>query len=207
MSDIIQLQSSEIIDDHPFTHPEENGGDLQILQFMVKKLRSILSESDDLPSQSEPVKLNLKDVDGAHKIILVDKDYLTSNQDLLAVGFFGQARTDIDHTRIIKLEDDLIEQFGEFPELLAYYNLHLPSDQWGNLVLCRGEAFKEHWRDNPTHQQAVEYTPSHYHSIRLHNGLIPGGMIGQNEFKLIRTKYYDYRQDEIWRAVREIQSP
>ena len=206
MSDIVQLQSSEIIPDRPFTHPQKNVTDLEILQFMVKKLRFILTEADDLPSQADPIKLNLKDEDGAHKIILLDKSYLIANHDLMAVGFFGQARTDIDHTPIVKLEDDLIEQFGEFPGLLAYYNLHMPTEQWGNLVLCRDEAFKEHWRDNPTHQQAVEYTPSHYHSIRLHNGLIPGGMGGQREFELVRTKYYDYGQDNIWRAVREIHS-
>ena len=127
MNDIIQLQSSEIIQDRPFTHPQENVADLQILQFMVKKLRSVLTESDKLQPQTGPVKLNLKDTDGAHKIILVDWPYLMTNHHLTAVGFFGQARTDIDHTPIIKLEDTLIEQFGEFPGLLGYYNLHMPT--------------------------------------------------------------------------------
>lgn len=204
MNDIIQLQLSEIIHDRPFSHPQENVADLQILQFMAKKLRTILTEAGDFSSQLDPIKLNIKDADGAHKIILVDWRYLMTNHDLTAVGFFGQARTDIDHTRIIKLEDTLIEQFGDYPGLLGYYNLHLPTGQWGNLVLCRDDAFKEHWRDNPTHQQAVEYTPSHYHSIRLHNGLIPGGMASQNGFKLVRTKYYDYREGKTWRAVREV---
>jgi hypothetical protein len=202
--EVIYLRPSEIIRDRPFTDPQNNAADLGILYTMREKLQSILSQSQEPPHDTGPVKMNLREDDGSrHRLVIVDWAALRGREEVAVVGFFGQARTDVDHTPIMDLENELMDQLQTYPGLLSYYNLRLPDDRFGNLVLCAGEAVKEAWRDNPTHQRAVELSPRHYHSIRLHNGLLPGGLMSQNGLVLVRTKYYDFRAEEPWQAVRE----
>lgn len=202
MNDIIQLQPLETIADRPFTGVQKSIADARMMQFMVDKLRNVLLDSTCNP-HVVPVKINLSDAGGDHRLILVDWQYLKRSEDITAVGFFGQARTDIDHTPINMLENELIDQLADSPGMLGYYNLRFPNQQWGNLVLCQDDMAKENWRDDATHRRAVdEFTPRYYHSLRLHNGLIPGGLMSGNKFVLVRTKYFDYEKSKIWRAVR-----
>jgi hypothetical protein len=204
MNEFIQLQPLEVVAERPFTEAHKSHVDARMMQFMVNRLRNILLNSNDFDPDIVPVKINLSDADGDHRIILVDWQYLGGGHDITAVGFFGQARNDIDHAPIIALENELINQLPDSPGILGYYNLRFPSGQWGNLVMCQDDAAKENWRNGATHRRAVdEYTPRHYHSLRLHNGLIPGGLMSYRKFVLTRTKYFDYDDVEIWRAVRE----
>ncbi len=125
------------------------------------------------------------------------------DEDVAAVGFFGQIRPEVNHGPIMDLENELIDQLPATPGLLTYYNLHRPKLGYGNLVLFVSEDAKDGWRDNNTHGLAVDKTPDHYYSVRLHNGLIPDGVMGSASLVLLRTKYYDFRTVPHWRAVRE----
>ncbi|MFN8459228.1 MAG: hypothetical protein U0401_32025 [Anaerolineae bacterium] len=49
-----------------------------------------------------------------------------------------------------------------------------------------------------------ELTPGYYQSIRLHSGFLAGGLMAGGEIALTRTKYYDYQNQPVWRAVREL---
>jgi hypothetical protein len=40
--------------------------------------------------------------------------------------------------------------------------------------------------------------------VRLHNGVLPGGLWSSEEPRLVRTKYYDFSGPQPWRAVREV---
>ena len=76
------------------------------------------------------------------------------------VGFFGTKRSSIRSDvgrRIWKLDDTLIEEFKNFPDLLAYVSAqkHVKSDNWFNMVLCRTERVIDDWRDARNHDSAV----------------------------------------------------
>ena len=124
---------------------------------------------------------------------------------LVVVGFFGQARLDVDHGPIVDLESALIADMAAAVNPLVYYNVHWPGVGWGNLVLFTGEDDERTWgRDDPRHAEAVARSPAHYHSIRLHVGSLPGGIVGRQPIELRRTRYFDFSGPEPWRAVRDI---
>src|SRR5690242_18986943 len=58
-----------------------------------------------------------------HWLVAPDWDALAALRPTLAVGFFGQARDDVDHAPIVDLEHDLLARAGSFAGLLAYCNV------------------------------------------------------------------------------------
>ena len=96
--------------------------------------------------------------------------------DPFGVGFFGQARRQVDHTPIMEPEAALIADMPSTPGLVAYYNAFDPNDGWGNLVL-RGPRRRACLGGDPRHVEAVRRSPAHYHSIRLHHATAIGGLL------------------------------
>ena len=45
--------------------------------------------------------------------------------------------------------------------------------------------------------------PAIYSSVRLHNGVLPGGLLSGADPVLVRTKYFDFQSEWPWQAVRE----
>jgi hypothetical protein len=60
------------------------------------------------------------------------------------------------------------------------------------------------WREHELHHRAVELTPSHYHSVRLHSGVVRSPLLGAAELVVLRTRYYDFDCDPAWLAVRHL---
>ena len=58
--------------------------------------------------------------------------------------------------------------------------------------------------DSELHRRAVELTPRHYHSVRLHIGIVPGAFLSAADLVIERTRYWDYDDNPVWTAVREI---
>ena len=54
-----------------------------------------------------------------------------------------------------------------------------------------------------TPTRRAELAPRHYTDVRLHQGVLPGGVGAGDEPILRRTRYYDYRAAVPWRAERE----
>ncbi len=53
------------------------------------------------------------------------------------------------------------------------------------------------------HVDAVDrVAPATYHSVRIHNGCIKGGVIGSETVRIETTKYWDYDTDPVWHAIR-----
>ncbi len=50
-------------------------------------------------------------------------------------------------------------------------------------------------------------SPDYYTVIRLHNAILPGGVLADNKLILLRTQYYDFQDKTLWRAVREFRAP
>jgi len=93
---------------------------------------------------------------------------------------------------------------GEYAErgLLSYYDLELVKGAYGNLILFADADGPARWGENPVHKEAVEISPRNYHEIRLHQGTLPGSLLEDGELRVTRTRYIDYSEPEIWRAVR-----
>ncbi len=98
----------------------------------------------------------------------------------------------------------LVKGLADYPYVISYSSLQLEDGNYGNLVVLSEEAGRENWRESKTHQYAVaELAPGYYESVRLHNGLMRGGLSSTPTIELTSTKYFDYR-DGLWCGLREI---
>jgi hypothetical protein len=201
---MITLAPDAILPDRPFTALEHTLDDLRVMNQMLAALRRHVADVV-IPSAATNRDDRFVDPDsgGHYKIAIPDATRVTDPGDLVAVGFFGQARMDMDHRPIVDLENALIADLAADPGIVVYENLFWPSVGWGNLVLFGDWDAKDRWgRIDPRHAEAIRRSPTHYHSIRLHNGLVEGGLPGESGVRLVRTRYLDYSGDRPWRAVR-----
>lgn len=208
---MIQLASDESVPDRPFTATAWTSTDEAVLDRMWDRLRAHARTCEAGPVARPAAKRTandrtdrLHDPDGSvHTIVFPDLRLALRSDDLFAVGFFGQARTGVDHTPIMELEAELIEDMWQNHGLVAYYNAFYPEAGWGNLVLFADAETERAWGDDRRHVDAVRRSPDHYHSIRLHHARASSGLLGTGPIRIARTRYLDYAADRPWRAVRE----
>jgi hypothetical protein len=197
---VIRLGPTEEVADHPFTAVGHGRHDVSVMNRMLDRLRCHVGRIDLSAGPRDD-----RFVDhGEHMIVLPNPSLLPSAADLVAVGFFGQARSDVDHGPIVAIEERLVRLMPRTPGLVAYYNVHRPPTEWGNLVLFTGDTAKDGWGDDELHRDAIARSSDHYHSIRLHNAVVAGGVPGGAPIRLVRTKYLDFDHEPTWRALREI---
>src|SRR5450432_2026213 len=111
-----------------------------------------------------------------HWLCVPDRVALATTRPVAAVGFFGQARTGVDHAPILDRERDIVARAARFHGLLTYYNLRLANGSYGNLVLFESPEAKGHVTSDVVHGEAVALTPRHYHSLRLHHAELADGV-------------------------------
>ena len=208
---MIELASDELVPGRPFTAPAWTVTDEAVLSRMWDRLRAhartyatgpVARPAADPAANDRTDKL--VDIDGSvHTIVLPDLRRALRSEDLFAVGFFGQARTGVDHTPIMVLEAELIADMWQNDGPLAYYNAFYPEAGWGNLVLFADAETERRWGSDPRHGDAVRRSGTHYHSIRLHHARASGGLLGTGPIAITRTRYLDYDGDRPWRAVRD----
>ncbi len=191
----------------PFTDPGRSAEDLTVMIYMADRLYWILSRSGELTVMLRPLRLDFQEADGRkHRVVVARPDELLLERDLTVVGFFGQKRAEADPALFGTFDQELIDEFGQNPDILSYSSLQLPCGNWGNLVLFSRPEAKQQWGASPKHTYvAHELAPSYYTSIRLHNGQLPSGLVRSEDLTLQRTKYFDFRENGWWQAVREVQ--
>lgn len=198
------MGSSDIVAGRPFTNPEGSAFDLTVLQYMVETLCRILLEPQAILNQPRPVVLYLNEIGGrCHRIALSRPEALLQPGDLTVVGFCGQRRRGVDWGPLDAVDEELIAEFPQHEELLSYSTLQLESDDSCNLVLFSQPQGVLHWASSDKHTLAVSMSPKYYSVIRLHNAILPGGVMADNQLALIRTKYYDFQEEPLWQAVRD----
>ena len=75
------------------------------------------------------------------------------------------------------MDDELIGEFPAHPGVLSYSSLELDDGDWGNLILLDGDGARQRWREGERHAYAArELAPRHYTDVRLHQGVLPGGV-------------------------------
>ncbi|CAN5656084.1 hypothetical protein BH20CHL7_BH20CHL7_14990 [soil metagenome] len=204
---MIRLGAAETVAGRPFTAVELGEADLAVMERMLARLRRHVRETVGPGSARRDDRFTDASDGGVHRIVIPDSVALAATSDLAVVGFFGQARMDVDHTPIVDLEGALIADVAPGSGPLVYDNVFWPGEGWGNLVLFRDRAAKNAWGDDPRHAQAIARSPQHYHSIRLHNGVLPGGLLGDDHIRLTSTKYLDFSATPAWRAIRDLARP
>jgi hypothetical protein len=71
-------------------------------------------------------------------------------------------------------------------------------------VLLLDEEIKLKWMHGETHSKAVGLAPGYYQFVRIHNGVLPEGVMQPDLLQITQVKYYDYAEDPPWKAVRNL---
>ena len=82
--------------------------------------------------------------------------------------------------------------------------MELRNGNWYNIVLLSDADAKKHIRSAETHVYAAyQLAPRYYEWIRLHSGVIPGGL-DQVELMLQKTRYYVFQRTQPRPVIREM---
>ena len=172
------------------------------MQQMLERLRVLAGQWN---TESTGFLVRESDVERhRHWIRVPDCQALLGARRPAAVGFFGQVRGDVDQAPIHELEAGIVDTLETITGVLCYYDLALAAGEYGNLILCATAEAPKNVHGHALHQRAVQLTPSHYHSVRLHTGVVPGPFLGDAKLVIERTRYYDYDSKPPWLAVRDL---
>jgi hypothetical protein len=196
----LELSGDEAAAGRPFTATAETERDLAVLRRMLVRLRRRAATWE--AAAGEVLVLERME-DGLREWIRApDGGALLAARELTWVGFFGRAREGVHHGRIHDLEAGIVDTLERVTGVLSYYDLELASGAYGNLILCASVDAPAAVHSHELHRRAVELTPTHYHSVRLHDGFVPGPLLGDSELVLGRTRYFDFDSEPHWFAVR-----
>lgn len=206
MADEIELGPDEGVPGRPFVDPSHTHREEEALRLLLGHERERARAWSDEPSESRSDVI-IRETDAAglrHLLVVPETHALIQARDLLVVGFFGRPREDADTDLLFDLEERLVAGMSAYAPhgLLSYYDLELVKGAYGNLILFAKRDGPTRWGENPVHREAVAISPRNYHEIRLHQGTLPGGILGDGELRVTRTRYIDYGGSEVWRAVR-----
>ncbi|MGI9187383.1 MAG: hypothetical protein ACR2J9_07705 [Gaiellales bacterium] len=182
----------------PFTEPGLSDADIAILGRLHA---SLVAHAADGGADGRWVN----DAGATHWLVVPDWAALRATAPAVGVGFFGQA-LDVDHEPISAVEAEMMERLERYSGLLAYYNVEWPqpdgTSQWGNLVVFADRAAIDHLSHEALHRTAVDRSPLHYDSLRLHRVVLPAGGIGETPPQLDESLLFDFRSDPPWIALR-----
>lgn len=205
--DPIHLSPTESVPRRPFTSIALYAHDLDVLRVMLEELRygmAKLIASDRIAFVPQEWV-----VDGLrHRIIVTSPEVLKDSSYVCVVGFFGQRHLHLDGAPLEEANKEIVLEFRQHLGILSYSSVELPDGNWANLILHDVPEVREHWRSSESHARAArELSPIFYRTVRIHNGVLPGGLPGGADIEIDRTKYWDYRRKaKVWHAVRELRS-
>jgi len=203
----IELGPDEAVPGKPFADPDHTRREEEALRHLLTHERARARAWANGNDGGTDVIIRETDTDGLrHLLVVPDTRALLDSPDMIVVGFFGRPREDADLPLLFELEEKLIGGMSAYAEggLLSYYDLELVKGAYGNLILFSSARGPINWRENPVHHRAVEISPQNYWEIRLHQGTLSGRLLDGGELHLVQTKYIDYSEPEIWRAVRRL---
>lgn len=202
--DPVELGPLEGHPDHEIAAIELYESDLDLLGYLLQDLRALIRLGARGDVTIKPYRQMGWSVHGLQRATVVCKpEELYHERDVQIVGFFGDRYPDETESGIHHAEIDLVSQFRNYPGILAYSSTELIDSQWANLVVHDAATDRQAWRECPAHQHAVEVvSPKAYRGVRIHNGYIPGGVIGRGSVVLESTKYWDFTSSPVWHAHR-----
>jgi hypothetical protein len=198
------LGPADTVAGRQFTDAAHTRRDADMMRTMLRRERELVRALDR--SKTGPYLVERQENGCRHWLVVPDVEALRQAQDVTVVGFFGQARDGVDHAPVFELERAVADGFPTYAKvgLLSYYDVELRAGGYGyaNLILFWSPDVPREWYSNAAHERAVAISPSHYHSIRLHKGLIPGPLVSDGDLVIERTKYLDFGDGRTWKALR-----
>ena len=189
-----ELSQPVVLDNCTFQTAGKVKSDLLVLRYMTQKIHLHLLNlppSTLLPSVDYVEERH----NHIHRIVVYNQQEILLKSSLMFVGFISGIQEHISLATIQELhriDKLLIAELADHPGLLSYSSLELRKNRWYNLVLLSDYAAKAYFKHNSTHRYASYQLAAHYYAwIRLHNGVMPGGLV-YNQLILQRTKYYTF---------------
>lgn len=164
--------------------------DLAALGRMLERLRQVVHKFGGAPKDLGPISLSFRDGTGrGHRVVLLRPDALALASDLTLVGFFGQRKKGVSSAPLYSFDSDLIDELGGHPDIVSYSSLDLSDDESGNLVLAANREALDRWQRSAKHGVvSKELAPRHYASVRIHTGILPGGVPSSHEPRIATTR-------------------
>lgn len=176
--------------------------DLTILHYMVRRTYARLL---DLPTGVSFPTLDYVEEprNRTHRIVIYKPEELLQGSDLFFVGFVSRAQDQPGLSilqELHRVDKLLVTEVASNPGLFSYSSLEVHRGRWYNLVLLRDYTAKQYFRNLTLHTYAAHQLAAYYYLwIRLHNGLMPGGLLSE-EMILQSTKYYTFQCSTTWES-------
>jgi hypothetical protein len=202
------LNLSETLEERSLPNSEENEQDLVLLRYMAQRIYVTGYLIDEPLDPSQPLLYYAEEGrKHTHRIAIYRPEVLLLNNKLDFVGFISRKQQpgDLQVIEEIRVVDKkLIVELKNTPGLMSYSSLELRDGRWCNLVLFSDTETKLHIRNSETHAYAAyQLSPRYYEWVRLHNGIMPGGL-ARNEMLLQKTTYYLFQGPHEKPTMREI---
>jgi hypothetical protein len=201
-----RLRTDEDPAGHPCADLLHYEADLAVLNHLLRDLRVLLRRARAGELVLRPYEVRTWQEDELRRrIVMCDPATLLQGTDVLIVGFLGNRRSTAEAQAIDEFDIDVISEFRQYPGILSYSSMERTPKQWANLVVHHEVGDREAWRHSAVHIEAAEVlSPVVYHSVRIHNGRLRGGPIGDGTLTVDLSKYWDYDSDPMWHAVRTL---
>lgn len=205
MQAVMTLGATDFVEDRPFTHPDHISADAEILRYLARQLRLMLSHPARKIATPRTFCLQPNgESNWEQRTVLVQPERLQEIRPITVVGFFGHRRADANATTAARFDETLLAEFPQQPDLLSYSTTLLRDGNYANLVLFANEDGLLHWSRSVAHTQAASvFAPDYYQTVRIYNGRLPAGIASPEQLRLTRAKYFDYLTLPLWYAVRE----
>jgi hypothetical protein len=194
-----QSTQQQIQDSTTGSAPVKGAIDLVVLRYMARKICILLHSMEHSASMALPWLYYLQERRGrAHRIAIYAPQLLPSLNDCAFVGFISRKQQGVDPFiahELHRVDQQLLGELVSIAGLLAYSSLELHAGNWYNLVLLNDASDKAHFKDIAIHRYAsYELAPHYYEWIRLHSGMLHGGLTGA--LVLQKTKYYRFQREK-----------
>jgi hypothetical protein len=170
--------------------------DLLVLRYMARKIAYRLLDS----AASTPfpwVYFAEEHRNRIHRIVIYRRGENLLNGSILFVGFISGVNEHASPAaaqEIHRVDKQFMAELANNTGLLSYSSLELKRGYWFNLVLLSDPSAKTFFKDSTTHGYAAYQLSTQYYAwIRLHHGVLPGGL-ERKDFVLQRTKYYIFQE-------------
>lgn len=194
--------------DRPFTHPDHVPADRAVLGTLVRDYHHHIRTAT---SPRQPVFRYVPRAERWYRRIVIPRpDDVMTRDRLAVVGFFGRVRPDVPpelEEQMAAVGKELAESVLVAPGVLGYVT-HLLADEcnYANLVVLESIEVITDWRGRPLHALAAAYLgPAYYLHVRIYQGHVnTSDLTAENPVQLAQVKYWDYRTEPAWHAIRRL---
>ncbi len=202
--EVFELYPDQILPEQPFTHPKFIAAERATLVLILERVCRLLESRPEMWGWSA-IHFTAEEEGRSHRYVIPQPARLLRSRDLHAVGFFGQKRAQAPAEYFGDLGTHLANAVCEQEDILAYNTLGLAGGNFGNLVLMADSSARDRWLAGRQHARAVQISPGYYATLRIYNGVLPGGIARPQSLRMVRVKYFNYLCDPVWRAQRQLE--